>query len=58
MASLVAEGPVRTICIRYRDVESVLRERPQIAIAAMRVMADRLAEASRQHGQIEQGARG
>ena len=49
IASLVAEGPVRTICIRYRDVESVLRERPQIAIAAMRVMADRLAEASRQH---------
>jgi hypothetical protein len=46
IASLVAEGAVRTICLRYRDVESVLRERPEIAMAAMRVLATRLAEAS------------
>jgi HEAT repeat protein len=46
IASLVADGAVRTICISYRDVESILRERPEIAMAAMRVLADRLAEAS------------
>jgi HEAT repeat protein len=48
IASLVADGDVRTISISYRDVESVLRERPKIAMAAMRVLADRLAEASGQ----------
>ena len=42
----MADGAVRTICITYRDVESILRERPEIAMAAMRVLADRLAEAS------------
>jgi hypothetical protein len=46
IASLVADGAVRTICISYRDVESILRERPEIAMAAMRVLANRLAEAS------------
>lgn len=51
IASLVAEGAVRTICLRYRDVESVLRERPEIAMAAMRVLATRLAEAARHEGQ-------
>jgi hypothetical protein len=50
MASLVADGAVRTISLRYRDVESVLRERPEIAMAAMRVLANRLAEASGQVG--------
>jgi len=51
IASLVADGAVRTICLRYRDVESVLRERPEIAMAAMRVLANRLAEASHQRGE-------
>jgi hypothetical protein len=46
IASLVADGAVRTVCLRYRDVESILRERPEIAMAAMRVLAERLAEAS------------
>lgn len=46
IASLVADGAVRTICISYRDVESILRERPEIGMAAMRVLANRLAEAS------------
>jgi CRP-like cAMP-binding protein len=50
IASLVADGPVRTICLRYRDVESVLQERPEIAMAAMRVLATRLAEASAHGG--------
>jgi hypothetical protein len=54
IASLVAEGPVRTIRVGYREVESVVRERPDVAMAAMRVLADRLAEASRQHGEVEQ----
>jgi HEAT repeat protein len=46
IASLVADGAVRALCLSYRNVESVLRERPEIAMAAMRVMANRLAEAS------------
>ena len=51
IASLIADGPVRVVCIRDRDVESVLRERPEVALAAMRVLAIRLAEAARPEGQ-------
>jgi len=40
--------------VGYREVESVVRERPDVAMAAMRVLAKRLAEASRQHGEVEQ----
>jgi len=40
--------------VGYREVESVVRERPDVAMAAMRVLANRLAEASRQHGEVEQ----
>jgi len=46
MASLVAEGPVRTIRLGHAEFESVLRERPGIALAVMRVLALRLAEAT------------
>ena len=38
------------ICLRNRDVESILRERPEVALAAMRVLATRLAEASTSPG--------
>lgn len=44
MASLVADGPVRTIRIGQREFESMLRERPGLALAVMRVLAQRLAE--------------
>lgn len=47
IASLVADGVVRTIRIGNREFESMLRERPSIALALMRVLASRLAEQSR-----------
>ena len=45
IASLVAVGDVRTIRIGHREFESMLRERPSVGLAVMRVLANRLAEA-------------
>jgi hypothetical protein len=47
MASLVAAGPVRTIRIGQREFESMVRERPDLALGVMRVLAMRLAENAR-----------
>ena len=47
IASLVADGEVRTIRIGHGPFESMLRERPELAIGVMRVLADRLAESAR-----------
>jgi hypothetical protein len=44
VATLVADGPVRTIRLRHREFESMLRERPSVAMGVMRVLAYRLAE--------------
>ena len=44
MASIVADGDVRTIRIGQVAFESMLRERPELAIGVIRVLADRLAE--------------
>jgi CRP/FNR family transcriptional regulator, cyclic AMP receptor protein len=48
IASLIADGPVRTITIGSREFESMLRERPDLALGIMRVLALRLAESSRE----------
>ena len=45
IASLVAVGDVRTLRIGHREFESMLRERPSVGLAVMRVLANRLAEA-------------
>ena len=45
IASLVAIGDVRTIRIGHREFESMLRERPSVSLAVMRVLANRLADA-------------
>ena len=42
MASLVAEGDVRTLRIGHREFESMIRERPDVSLAVMRVLAERL----------------
>lgn len=42
VASLVAEGEVRTVRIGRREFESIIRERPDVSIAVMRVLAERL----------------
>jgi hypothetical protein len=44
MASLVTDGPVRTLRIGRREFESMLRESPDVALAVMRVLAQRLSE--------------
>jgi HEAT repeat protein len=46
IASLIADGDVRTIRIGQREFESMLRERPDVALAVMRVLAHRLGEES------------
>ena len=43
VASLVAEGDVRALRIGRREFVSMLRERPDVAVATMRVLAERLA---------------
>jgi Cyclic nucleotide-binding domain/HEAT repeats len=44
VASLLADGPVRTIRIGYRGFESALRERPDVALGLLRVLAERLGD--------------
>jgi hypothetical protein len=44
MASLAAKGPVRLLSIGRRQFEAVLRERPETALALMRVLCQRLAD--------------
>jgi hypothetical protein len=46
IASLIAEGDVRTLRIGYREFEGMVRERPEIALAVLRVLAERLGAAS------------
>ena len=52
IASLVADGVVRTIRIGHREFESMLRERPDVALAVMRVLALRIAEGARPPGAV------
>jgi HEAT repeat protein len=42
MASLVAQGDVRTLAIDRRRFERILRERPDTSLAVMKVLSDRL----------------
>lgn len=51
VATLVADGPVRTIRLRHREFESMLRERPTVAMGVMRVLAYRLAERGLESGE-------
>jgi CRP-like cAMP-binding protein len=46
VATLLAEGDVRTLRIGHREFEGMVRERPEIALAVMRVLAERLGAAS------------
>jgi HEAT repeat protein len=42
IASLVADGDVRTLRIGHREFETMIRERPEVSLAVMRVLAERL----------------
>jgi HEAT repeat protein len=46
IATLVASGAVRALCIRQKQFEGILRERPEISLALMRTLSQRLKEAS------------
>jgi HEAT repeat protein len=47
MASLVAAGAVRVLCLDQASFEGLLRERPDVSLAVMRVLCARLREAAR-----------
>ena len=47
VASLVCDGEVRVLVISRREFESVVRDRPQVAHAIIRVLGARLAESLR-----------
>jgi len=46
MASFSAVGDVRTLCIDQKSFEGLIRERPDVSLAVMRVLTQRLKEAS------------
>jgi hypothetical protein len=48
IATLVASDTVRTLCIEQKKFEGILRERPEISLAMMRVLCRRLKEANDQ----------
>jgi hypothetical protein len=57
VASLVAEDDVRTLRIGRRDFESMIRERPDVALGVMRVLAQRLDVETRDRTEHAGGAR-
>ena len=46
MASLIAVGDVRTLCIDQKSFEGLIRERPDVSLAIMQALTKRLKEAS------------
>jgi CRP-like cAMP-binding protein len=44
MASVLAIGDVRTLCLDRMNFESLLRERPEVSLAVMRELCNRLKE--------------
>jgi HEAT repeat protein len=50
MASLIASGEVRALCIEQADFEELLRLRPETSLAVMRVLCERLRE--REGGEV------
>ncbi|MBK9602112.1 MAG: HEAT repeat domain-containing protein [Anaerolineales bacterium] len=48
IATLVASGQVRALCVDRKQFEGILRERPEIGMALMRTLCQRLKEASLQ----------
>jgi CRP-like cAMP-binding protein len=46
IATLIAVGEVRALCLNHRQFEHILRERPETSLALMRALCQRLKEAS------------
>lgn len=47
MATLIASGETRCLCIGRRELDAILRDRPQVAIEIIRVLGARLREMTR-----------
>ena len=45
MASLIADGDVRALCIQQKEFEGIIRERPETGLAVIRELSDRLRKA-------------
>jgi len=46
MATLIASGDVRALCIDQKSFEGLIRERPEVSLAVIRVLSKRLQEAT------------
>lgn len=46
-ATLVASGDVRALCIDQKSFEALLRDRPDVSMAVIQVLSDRLKEATK-----------
>lgn len=52
MATLIAIGDVRTLCIDQKSFEGLIRERPDVSLAVMRELGKRLKESARKIEQL------
>ena len=48
MATLIAVGDVRALCIDQKSFEGLIRERPEVSLAVIKVLSKRLKEATEQ----------
>ena len=48
IATLIASGDVRTLCIDQKNFEGLIRERPDVSLVIIRVLSKRLKEATEQ----------
>jgi CRP-like cAMP-binding protein len=54
-ASVTAVGSVRALCIDQKSFESLLRDRPDVSLAVIQILCDRLKEASTKLHRSTQG---
>jgi CRP/FNR family transcriptional regulator len=47
IATLIASGDVRTLCIDRKSFEGLMREKPEVSLAVIRVLSKRLKEATK-----------
>ena len=49
MATLIASGDVHALCIDQKSFEGLIRERPEVSLAVIKVLSKRLKEATEQN---------
>ena len=45
-ATLLAQGDVRMLCVGKEDFEAILRQRPEVSLAVINVLCERLRQRS------------